>query len=61
MANAQMEFVDNSARAIVGLRPSFSSQVRWCEPGAPVHLYRRSWLVQSYADLLWVMCGDDAG
>jgi hypothetical protein len=29
----------DSAKAIVGLRPSFSAQVRWGEPGAPVQFY----------------------
>jgi hypothetical protein len=28
-------------KAIVGLRPSFSAQVRWGEPGAPVDSLRR--------------------
>jgi hypothetical protein len=32
-------FVTNSAKAIVGLRPSFSAQVRWGEPGAPVAFF----------------------
>jgi hypothetical protein len=30
----------NSAKAIVGLRPSFSSHVRWGERGAPVDSLR---------------------
>jgi hypothetical protein len=35
-------FVGDLAKAIVGLRPSFSSQVRWGEPGAPVDCLRQS-------------------
>jgi hypothetical protein len=29
----------NGAKAIVGLRPSLSSHVRWCERGAPVRAF----------------------
>jgi hypothetical protein len=31
----------DAAKAIVGLRPSFSSHVRWGERGAPVDCLRR--------------------
>jgi hypothetical protein len=43
-----MGSVTNSARAIVGLRPSFSSHVRWGERGAPVDFLRVELL--SYSD-----------
>ena len=31
--------LDGDGKAIVGLRPSFSAQVRFGEPGAPVELF----------------------
>src|ERR1700722_18232100 len=33
----------DAVKAIVGLRPSFSAQVRWGEPGAPVASLRRTY------------------
>jgi hypothetical protein len=31
-----MDLLVYTAKTLVGLRPSFSAQVRWCEPGAHV-------------------------
>ena len=42
-----MEFLANQVKTIVGLRPSFSAQVRWGEPGAPVDCLRRCYATDS--------------
>jgi hypothetical protein len=43
-------------RAVVGLRPSFSAQVRWGEPGAPVLFdLTRQFEPRSVAPLQWGM------
>ena len=57
---------ERKAKAVVGLRPSFSSHVRWGERGAPVDSRRRfphpptpSYV--TYSDGAYVLFGVEAG
>jgi hypothetical protein len=44
----------NLKKAIVGLRPSFSAQVRFGEPGAPVRLPQDRFVAQTPCATTWV-------